>query len=110
LTEFSISPMLAPHSEEDFMRVRTKLVIALTLTAADIAVFIGCVSTIWHAWGQVPLAEATLAALLTIWAMSLGALWLQVSTDLRRILCRLNRALQPARELIIADSGRDSDV
>ena len=92
------------------MRVRTKLAIVLTLTVADITIFIGCVGTIWHAWGRIPLAEAALATLLTIWAMSLGALWWQVSTDLRRILCRLNRALQPARELIIADSRRDGDV
>lgn len=93
------------------MRKRaTRLVIAFVLTVADVAIFNWCAGDIWQVWGQTPLAQLDLIALLILWISSGAVIWFHISNDLRETLRELNPAPSQDPTLNPSEPRRDSDV
>jgi hypothetical protein len=93
------------------MKERTRrLAIAFVLTIANVAVFKSYAREIWQIFGQKPLAEFDLIALLGLWVSSAGVIWFHISNDVRETFRQLNRALSRDITLDLSEPTGDNNV
>ena len=93
------------------MQERAKrLVMAVVLTAADVATFNNYSGVIWRTWGRNPSAKTALLTLLGLWISSAVVIWGHISNDVRQTLRERNLALSHNAVLASREPRRDSDV
>jgi hypothetical protein len=93
------------------MKERTRrLAIAFVLSIANVAVFKSYASEIWQTFGQKPLAQFGLIALLGLWVSSAGIIWFHISNDVRDTFRQLNRTLSRDITLDLSEPTGDNNV
>lgn len=76
LTEFSNGPMLAPCLTEVHVGDRTRnLIIAVLLTALDVAVVVWCGGVVWQALSIILWSRLLFFLLGAVWVLALARVW-----------------------------------
>lgn len=103
--------MLASRWDEVRMRERTKrFVIAVLLTAIDVALLDRYFGVIWHTWSGDPWGRGAFLLLLALLVASAAVLWIHVYYDLRQFQRERRGALSLKATSLPGELRRGGDV